>query len=222
MCPTILEVPLCCKRAAAFLLVICLSTSLPAQGPAPGRPKPSSPGPLIEKGFVEDKKYKNSSIGVEITPAPKLRLEVPELKGVPGTVPLLVTVSAWGEQKGLSARDSMTFYAEASAYYPEGRRSTEAYMRRVVRANEEDGFEVLQASLGEQLGGVAFARTDFKRGLVYEAVLVSTCEALALVFIYTSSGLDEVNGLIRSTDLKLDLAKSGCGAKPTGTAKQEN
>ena len=172
----------------------------------------------MDKGLVEGRTYKNASIGLELMPAAGLEFETPELKGTPGTVPLLVTIGAWGQRKFFSARDGTIFYADALAYYPDGQRSTEAYMRKVIQGNKQEGFEPVEQNLQANLGGASFARTDFKQGSVYEAVLVKACDAQALVFIFTASGRDAVNKLISATGLKLDLVRSGC--RPAGVGKK--
>ena len=77
--------------------------------------------------MVEGRRYKNASLGLEITPAPALEFGSPQLKGIPGSVPLLVTITAAGEAKLASAREVMSFSSDAMAYYPENRRSTADY-----------------------------------------------------------------------------------------------
>ena len=171
--------------------------------------KPSLPVPRMEKGLVNGRIYKNSSIGVELTAADGLAFGMPELQGTPGTVPLLVTVTALRKETLFSPRYVMAFYADALAYYPEGQRSTDAYMRKVIKGNRQTGYEVVQENLSASFGGVAFARSDF-RGALYEAVLVRSCDAQALVFIFASSGKDTVDKLIGGTNLKLDSELSGC------------
>lgn len=176
--------------------------------------KPSLPAPRFDKGVVEGNTYKNASVGLEFTPDPKLRFGTPELSGKPGTVPLSVTVAAWGEFKPQSAPEGTTFLATALAYYPEDQRSTGACMRRLGQANRKNGFQMVQDTGQGQLGRVPFARTDFfKEGPAYEAVFVKACDTQALVFVFTGSGRDTVNRLIAATELKLDLATSGCGAR---------
>ncbi len=136
-----------------------------------GSPMPDSPGPAWDKGFVEGRTYKNPSIGVQLTTAPGLQLSTPELKGKSGTLPLVVTVAAWGDKKWFATRQGTVFYAEALASYPEDQRSTDAYMQKVVAQNQTDGFVPVKASL-DNFGGMQFERTDFRKGSVYEAVLV--------------------------------------------------
>jgi hypothetical protein len=139
-------------------------------------------------------------------------LGTPELKGKPGTLPLLVMVAAWGNQKWFGAREGTVFYAEALASYPEDQRSTDAYMEKVVSSNRTDGFAPVKASL-DNLGRVQFERTDFRKGSVYEAALVKSCDTLALVLFFTSADRNTTDRLIAATDLKLDLAHSGCMIK---------
>jgi len=164
-----------------------------------------------EKGMVEGRTYKNASVGLELTPAPALEFGAPELKGKPGTVPLLVTITAAGEAKLASAREVMSFSSDAMAYYPENRRSTADYMRRVALGNGEEGFTTLGGTSESKLGEVTFARQDFQKGVVYESVLVKACKTEALVFIFGGPDLDAVNKLVAGTRLKLDPATSGCG-----------
>jgi hypothetical protein len=183
------------------------------------RPKPSGEIPRWDKGVVEGRTYKNASVGLEITPPPGLAFGDPELKGNPGTVPLLVTITAAGEPTLFSAREVMAFYTDALAYYPEGRRSTDAYMQRVIRGNQKEGFEISDGISDSKWGGLTFVRQDFKKGIVYEGVLVKACRAQALVFIFGDSDRDAVNKLIAATELKLDLTSSGCGSPAEAPAQ---
>lgn len=171
--------------------------------------------PAMDKGAVEGRTYTNPSIGLELTPATGLVFDTPELTGTPGTVPQLVTVAAWGEKRWFAARNGTVFYADALAYYPESQQSTESYVRKVTRGNIQEGFEPVRQNVAATLGGVSFARTDFKKGAVYEAVLVKACDAQAFVFIFTGSGPDAVNSLIKQTGVKLDPLRSGCHLAPT-------
>jgi hypothetical protein len=172
-------------------------------------------GPQWDKGVVEGRTYKNASVGLELTPAPALEFGTPELKGNPGTVPLIVTITAAGERKSVSASEVMSFYSEAMAYYPENRRSTADYMRRVVIANGKEGFTTLGGTSESNLGGVIFARQDFQKGFFYEGVLVNACKTEALVFIFGGPDLDTVTKLVAATQLKLDPATSGCSVTST-------
>src|SRR5438270_6414230 len=124
-----------------------------------------------------------------------------QLKGNPGTLPLLVTITAAGEWKLFSAREVMAFYTDALAFHPETRRSTDAYLQRVVRGNQKEGFELVGTSSQNKLRGETFARQDFKKGLVYEAVLAKACDAQALVFIFAGSDRDRANKLIAGTGI---------------------
>ena len=188
---------------------ICLAAAALSQDRPPHQPSPT--GPRWESGAVEGRTYKNSTIGVELIPAPELQLGQPELKGKPGTVPLLVTITAAAQPKPGVPRPVMAFYADAMAYYPENRRSTDAYMGRVALGNQNQGLLPVEAEGSERsFGGVAFLRRDFAKGPVYEAVLVRACKPQALVFIFTGSGRDSVDKLISSTQFKLNLAASGC------------
>jgi hypothetical protein len=157
----------------------------------------------MEKGSVEGRTYKNASIGLELTVADGLEFQTPELKGTPGTLPLLVTVTAWRQEGLLSPRKVTAFYADALAYYPEGQRSTDAYMAKAVRGNRQTGYEPVEENLKTSFGGMSFARTDF-RGPLYEAVLVKAYDTQAFVFIFASSSKDTVDALVAATSLKLD------------------
>jgi hypothetical protein len=182
-----------------------------SQEPARVQTNRSLPIPRLDKGFVEGNTYKNLSLGLELTPDPKLKFGTPELRGKPGTVPLSVSVAAWGEFRPYSAREGTTFLATALAYYPADQRSTDACVRKVVQANRKDGFEPVQGGRESELGGTLFARTDFfKVGPVYEAVFVKACDTQALIFAFMGSDRGAVNKLIAATELKLDLPSSGC------------
>lgn len=171
--------------------------------------------PQMEKGSVEGRTYKNASIGMELTVPDGLEFGKPELKGPPGTLPLLVTVTALRQEGLWSPRKVLAFYAEALASYPEGRRSTDAYMAKAVKGNRETGYEPVEQNLKTSFGGMSFARTDF-RGSLYEAVLVKSCDAQAFVFIFASSGKETVDALIAATNLKLDPVRSGCRRSDSG------
>lgn len=172
----------------------------------------SAVGPRWDKGVVEGGTYKNTSVGLEIIPATGLEFGTPELNGNSGAVPLLVTITAVSAPRLFSRSDVMAFYTDALAYYPENQRSTEAYLRKVVRGNQKEGFEPLNGSSESTLGGTTFSRQDFQKGSRYEAVLVRACKPQAIVLIFASSDRDGVNKLIAATQLKLDLAHSGCGS----------
>src|SRR5262249_12792884 len=140
----------------------------------------------------------------------------PELKGTPGSVPLVVTVTALGKPTFFTAREGIAYYSDALAYYPEKRRSADAYIRRVDLANRKDGFVGLGPIFEAKIGDTTFSREDFKKaGLVtptYESVIVKACESQALVFIFAGPDLDAINKLISSTQVKLDPKTSGCVA----------
>src|SRR5579863_3488454 len=149
--------------------------------------QPSGPAPHWDKGEVVGRTYKNASVGIEFTPPTSLELGDPKLKGNPGTLPLLVTINAAGEYIPATARKVMAFYTDALAYYPSTRRSTEDYMRRIVRNQQNHGYEPIEAAPYGMLGGIAFARYDFKKGIVYESALVKMCDTQALVFIFAGA-----------------------------------
>lgn len=171
---------------------------------------PSGPAPHWDKGQVVGRTYKNASVGIELTPPTSLELGDPELKGNPGTLPLLVTINAAGESERATARKVMAFYTEPLASYPSTRRSTEDYMRRIIRNQQNNGYEPIEAAPYGMLSGIAFARHDFKKGIVYESVLVKMCDTQALVFIFAGADEEIVNELSAETKLKLDPAISGC------------
>jgi hypothetical protein len=189
-------------------LVAGFVESIVAQVPT----RPSSSASRLDKGFIDGKTYVNPSLGLELTPDPSLKLGNPELRGTPGTMPLQVAVAAWGEQKWLSTREGTVFYADALAYYPDDQRSTSAYIQKIILANRNNGFQSVLRNPETRFGAASFARADFfKKGPIYETVLVRACDTLAFVFVFTGSGKDAVNKLIERTNLKLDLLRSGCG-----------
>jgi hypothetical protein len=199
------------RRIFAVIFIFVSAAALPqgrVTGVAPS--KPSGVIPRWDKGVVEGRTYRNVSVGLELTAAPGLEFGTPELKGNPGSVPLLVTISALGEERLFSGREVMAFYTDALAYYPETRRSTEAYMQRVILGNRKEGFEPEEVNSETLLSGIAFERRDFNKGSRHEGVLVKACEAQALVFIFAGSDRDAVDKLIGATNLKLDFGHSGC------------
>lgn len=108
---------------------------------------PSGPAPHWDKGDVVGRTYKNASVGIELTPPTTLEFGVPKLKENPGILPLLVTINAAGEYIPATARKVMAFYTDALAYYPSTGRSPEDYMRRIVRNQQNDGYEPREAAL---------------------------------------------------------------------------
>jgi len=182
--------------------------------------RPSGPPPHWDKGEVEGRTYKNASVGIELTPPPELEFGAPELNGDPGTLPSLVTITAVGEFKLLVVRKVMAFYADALAYYPSTRRSTDAYMLRIVRSQRSDGYEPVEGPTSGNLGGVVFARQDFKKDVVYESVFVRACDPQALVFIFGGADQETVNKLSAATELKLDPKTSGCISNAAGSVQK--
>jgi len=176
---------------------------------ATGETKPPTPTQraLPTKGEITHGTYKNPSIGLEFTPAEGLHLQDPEIKGTPGTTPLLVTVQALDERGGLlglsSARRAMIFYADALTYYPEDQRSATRYLRKIVRTNANNGFEQVGGDRAEQMGGNAFVRADFAKGALDQTVLLAVHDGYAFVFIFASYDLDATKELIAATKVKI-------------------
>lgn len=198
-----------CKMIGSILVGVAVVAVAQNSGTGVGV-RPSGPAPRWEKGVVNGGTYKNGSIGLELTPPAGLEFGTPELKGDSGTVSLLVTITAVGKEMVSGGREVMAYYSDALAYYPSTRRSTEAYLLRVVDANQKDGFDPVGDRSETELGGVTFARQDFKKGNAYEGVLVKACQAQALVFIFGGADREAVNRLIAGTEVKLDSATSGC------------
>ena len=124
--------------AAMVLCVSAAAQSNPDSGPVFAKTPTNIPFRLpLSSGTVDENTYKNDSLGLQITPPRGLKFGAPELKGKPGTVPLLVTVAAWGTAFG-----ETVFYADDLGYYPEDRRSTKAYVERVF-ANRKRGCAIV-------------------------------------------------------------------------------
>jgi hypothetical protein len=211
------------KAVTGFVLAFVFSFSFTAWPQEPFTkvvPRTYSlPIPRMDNGKVDGRTYRNPSLGLEFTPPVGFTFGTPELIGTPGTVPLLVTVATWGQEKSLPIKDGAILSAEALAYYPDGQRSTEAYMRKVVHGNQQEGFEPVGNALEAKLGGIPFSRADFKKWPVHEAVLVKACAAQVFVFIFTGSNRDTVDSVISGTDVKLDGGRSGCDLGAGGRKK---
>jgi TonB family protein len=214
------------KIAAIFILA---AVAVVAQNHPPENVVPpsstSDTGPRWDKGAVEGRTYKNLSVGIELAPPPGLEfVGAPELKGNPGTVPLVITLTAAEAPTLLPGRRVMSYYSDALAYYPPGQRSTSAYLRKVVQGNKNAGlgFRPVGDSSDQIFGGVAFARQDFENGAASEAVLVKACDAQALVFIFAASNRDGANKLIAATELKLDPERSGCVSNAAAENRPSN
>jgi hypothetical protein len=173
------------------------------------------PARPLEKGAIERGTYKNTSLGLELTPDAKLKFGTPELKGKPGDAHSSLMVMALGRFRSGSAREATAFWAVPLASYPVGQRSTDAVMRKIVKANQKDGFSPAGGSFASELGGISFLRTDFflREHPAYETVFVKACGAFALGVVLTGSDRDAVNKLIAGTVLKLDLLTTGCPAQ---------
>lgn len=196
--------PIPVRLACCLGLLLALFMLQSALGQSTGK-RPL--GVALTSGSVQNNRYINDSLGLQFTPPPALKLGTPELKGNPGTVPLLVTVAAWGGGRA-------AFYADDLGYYPEARRSTEAYVERVIRGQKQEGLDVTGQWQKVELGGVTFTRVDFREGASYEAVFVRACESYAFVFIFAASDLESVNNLVAQSTVKLDSKTAGCGPGP--------
>src|SRR5260370_8185750 len=119
------------------------------------------PARPLEKGAIERGTYKNTALGLELTPDAKLKFETPELKGKPGDAHSSLMVMALGKFRSGSAREATAFWAVPLASYPVGQRSTDAVMRKIVEANQNDGFSPVGARFASELGGISFFPTTF-------------------------------------------------------------
>lgn len=211
------------KTSTMLLIALALWVSATAQskpednkGPIFAKtPREIPLRPPLTSGAVEDNIYKNDSLGLQFTPSPGLKFSAPELKGKPGTVPLLVTIAAWSDPP--SANGGTIFYADDLEYYAEDRRSTKAYVERVVRNQEKEGLELVEGEAEGHLGGVTFARIDFHHAISYQVVFVKACDVYAFVLIFVASDLESANRLIAQTTFKLDMKTSGCGQATAST-----
>src|SRR5277367_4342890 len=140
------------KTSTMLLLAMVLCVSATAQskpegdkGPIFVKPAERAPlGPLLTSGAVEENTYKNESLGLQLVPPPSLKFSAPQLKGKPGTLPLLVTVAAWSDVNG-----GTVFYADDLGYYAEAGRSTKAYVERVIRAQKKEGLDLVEVKTEE-------------------------------------------------------------------------
>lgn len=198
-------------RTLIFAVTLGVAT-LPSPGwqterqQSPVKTEASTQGVLATKGQVEKGVYKNESIGLQFTPPENLHFQAPELMGTPGTVPLLIKVEADADRgllSGLFSTGSLTiFYADALAYYPEDQRNAARYMNKVIRTNEADGYQHLEGKGSDEISGVSFVRADFTKGDLHEAVLVTTHNDYAFVFIIAGPDIGVVNKIVASTNLK--------------------
>lgn len=148
------------------------------------------------KGVIEGTTYKNSSIGVQFTPAPGLRLE--QMNSAASNMIAVQAQNDPGPMYGLTV-----FYADELAQYPEDQRSASKYLQKVVRSNEADGFQLTEGEPSADMGGIRFLRADFVRGAVHESILATTHNGFAFVFIFSGASAERTGQLIASTDLKL-------------------
>ncbi len=159
--------------------------------------------PVANAGKVENGTYTNSYLGVEFTPPAGLSFGNPEMRGTPGSLPLLITVTAAEAPQPTRATNVIAFYSDEQAYYPAAKRTAEAYRDRVVRSQINDGFRQVQGLSEASVSGNKFLRVDFQKERVYEAVLVGNHLGQALVFIFAADSQQTVDNLIAGTKLKL-------------------
>jgi hypothetical protein len=143
------------KTSTMLLVALTLCVSVTAQSkpednkiPIFVKPAERVPlGPPLTSGAVDDNTYKNDSLGLQFAPTPGLKFSVPELKGKPGTLPLLVTVAAWSE-----LNVATVFYAEDLGYYAQDRRSTKTYVERVIGTQKKKAWIWLRRKGRNNLG----------------------------------------------------------------------
>ncbi len=138
-------------------------------------------------GQVVDGTYKNSSIGIEITPAPALQFESPQLSGTPGTVPFLVLIRATVIglfTKLFSAKSEMYFLRGRSRLLPGDRRTAAAYIPRVIRVNEKAGWTVVSHGAPYPMGGNSYERANFVRGELSESGVDHDAQRLRLRLLF--------------------------------------
>ncbi len=151
---------------------------------------------LASKGTIEGGTYKNTAIGLEFTVAPDLRLE--QMPGMGSHGIAVQAQSDPGPQYGLTV-----FYADDLAAYPEDQRNASRYQEKIVRTNQEGGFQRTEGEPSAEISSIRFVRTDFIRGAVHETVLVMTHNGYAFVFIFTGASSERTDKLIASTNLKV-------------------
>ena len=160
--------------------------------------RPATPAPRIlpNKGVVEGGMYKNLSVGIEFKPPSSLRLQEPQMKGSPDAAQWLVSVVA----DAGTPLPAVGFYAEKlDVYHPVDKRDASDYLKRMIRAQEANGFKRIGTAVTTQFGGVSFLRAEFEGGDAHEAVLVATRNAVAFVFIFEARDAKEANMLVDST-----------------------
>jgi hypothetical protein len=180
--------------AIATVPLVFRQQSVPATQLRPAAPVPT-PRILPNKGVVEGGTYKNPSVGIEFKPPLSLRLQEPQMKGSPDAAQLLISVVA----DAGTPLPAVGFYAEKLDAYPIDKRGASDYMQRLIRAQEAKGCQRAEAAMTTQLGGVSFLRADCEDGKGHEAVLVTTRNAFAFVFIFEARNANEANKLVDST-----------------------
>ena len=154
-------------------------------------------GTVSGSGAFKGRTYVNSFLGLSITPAPTL--EWAQKIRIPKNENTILLVQAWGENRLLRGRAGTVVSADRLSFYPEGQRSEEAYLRKVVRVYREQGYEVVHERVEDQIGKQKFVRADFAKNLARLTVLVTTRKGYALALIFGGSNDIEVNEIIHST-----------------------
>jgi hypothetical protein len=197
-------------KSLVYVIVLIAATafSSPHNAKPQSGAKTATPTPDVRriKGVVEKGTYKNPFIGIEFTPAADLHFQEPKVAGAPGTALFIVSVEALAD-RGLSnlfwARSLTLFYADSLTHYPEEQRTAARHLKKVIRANESNGFQQVDGETSGQISGITFLRADLVKKEVHEAILVTTHNDYAFAFWFAGSDLIVINKLIASTKVKL-------------------
>ena len=158
----------------------------------------------IDPGTLNGDTYTNRSLGFTFKLAPGFFTDPKALAEAPHNQQTSVLISAWQKQPFGTLRPGIILSADRLSYYPQDRRTAEAYVARVVRAQVADGYGIIRERSVRKFGNSTLICADFKKALVHEAICVSTRRGFALTFIVTGASMDEVDKTIRSTNLEFD------------------
>lgn len=160
----------------------------------------------IDRGTFQQNTYINHSLGLGITLAPGI-VQNKEAMAIPPTPQTMTLIQAWGEKRPVSQRPGIVLYVDRLSYYPEGRRTSAAYISRVTRSQVFNGYKVVHGKPYSRLGSYLLNRVDLKRDAIREAVLVTIRRGWALVFIFAGNDESEINQLIADTNLEFQEAE---------------
>lgn len=168
---------------------------------------PAGSDASIDKGTVNGRTYLNEKLGIRYSVPSPLKIDDPVLQDATGPRPGITVYSCEPEglYRLLRTRQCVVFFADGLGPRPKEERTNSGYTDFFTKSYVNAGNEVIgEAAIPQKLSAQAFLRRDFhgRDRRVYQAVLVTTHDGFAVVFIFTSTSKTGVDELINKTDFE--------------------